>query len=113
VSQVDLRKARFYCIFDGCMQIKKHFSLKNQSFELKLSRVVSKCFLYFHNKNHAYWVKNGSGTNLFRKSFKNGCCRRQKQNCELRIARCFGQVLIQITSKDHWDSFPRLLRAEV
>jgi hypothetical protein len=65
------------------------------------------------NENHAYWVKNVSGTGLFRKSFKNGCCMRQKQNYDLRIAQCFGRVLIQITAKDHWDSFRRLLRAVV
>jgi hypothetical protein len=38
---------------------------------------------------------------------------RQKQNYDLKIAQCFGRVLIQITAKNHWDSFPRLLRVVV
>jgi hypothetical protein len=29
------------------------------------------------------------------------------------LSRCFGRLLVQITSKDHWDSFHRLLRVEV
>jgi hypothetical protein len=52
------------------------------SFELKLSRVVPGCFLYVQNKIYACWVKTVSGTGFSRKSFKNGRCRRQKQNCD-------------------------------
>jgi hypothetical protein len=65
--------------------------------------------LYVQNENHAFWVKNASGTGLSRKSFKNGRCRRQKQNCDLRLAWCFGQFLMQITSKDHLDNLIRSL----
>jgi hypothetical protein len=65
------------------------------------------------NKNPAFWVKKASGTGLSRKSFKNGCCRKQKQNCDLRLARCFGQLLMQISTKNHWDAFYRSLRADV
>jgi hypothetical protein len=42
--------------------------------------------LYVQNENHAFLEKNASGTGLSRKSLKNGRCRRQKQNCDLRLA---------------------------
>jgi hypothetical protein len=65
--------------------------------------------LYVQNENDAFWVQNASGTGLSRKSFKNGSCRRQKQNCDLRLAQCFGRLLMQIISKDHLDNLIRLL----
>jgi hypothetical protein len=32
-----------------------------------------------------------------------------KQNCNLRLARCVGRLLMQITSKDHLDNLIRSL----
>jgi hypothetical protein len=81
------------------MQIKVHFSWTNPSFELKLSRVVFECFLYVRNKNHAFWVKKCVWPRHFKKVFLNGCCRRQKQNCDLRVSRCCGWLLMQISKK--------------
>jgi hypothetical protein len=65
--------------------------------------------LYVQNENDAFWVQNASDTGLSRKSFKNDRCRRQKQNCDLRLAQCFGRLLMQITSKDQLDNLIRLL----
>jgi hypothetical protein len=61
-------------------------------------------FLVCQNENNAFWVKNVSGIGLSRKSFKNGCCRRHKQNCDLRLAWCFGRLLLQINAEDHLDN---------